>query len=151
MIEERKRVKSRTKRISQLMEVGEQYIQKLNGYAALVKDKALSRKIGRIENIVSMIFHEIDVNPNQAQSLGVFLNYYLPTTEKLLEAYVSMDEKQASIKSATQTRKEIEAAINTIISAFEGILEKLYEEQEMDITSDIAAIELSMKQEGLPT
>lgn len=151
MIEERKRVKSRTKRISQLMEVGEQYIQKLNGYAALVKDKALSRKIGRIENIVSMIFHEIDVNPNQAQSLGVFLNYYLPTTEKLLEAYVTMDEKQASVKSATQTRKEIEAAINTIISAFEGILEKLYEEQEMDITSDIAAIELSMKQEGLPT
>lgn len=150
MIEERKRVKSRTKRISQIMETGEQYVQKLNGYASLVKDKALSRKIGRMESIVSMIFHEIDVNPSQAQSLGVFLNYYLPTTEKLLEAYVTIDEKQTLVKSTTQTRKEIETAINTIVSAFEGILEKLYEEQKMDITSDIAAIELSMKQEGLP-
>ena len=80
-----------------------------------------------------------------------FLNYYLPTTEKLLDAYVSLDEKQASGKNANQTRKEIEEAISTIVIAFEGILEKLYEEHEMDIASDIAAIELSMKQEGLPT
>ena len=151
MIEERRRVKSRTKRISQIMETGEQYIEKIHGYGTLVKDKNVSKKITRMKNIVSMIFHEIDANPSQAQSLGVFLNYYLPTTEKLLDAYVSLDEKQASGKNANQTRKEIEEAISTIVVAFEGILEKLYEEHEMDIASDIAAIELSMKQEGLPT
>lgn len=151
MIEERRRVKSRTKRISKIMETGEQYIEKIHGYGTLVKDKNVSKKITRMKNIVSMIFHEIDVNPSQAQSLGVFLNYYLPTTEKLLDAYVSLDEKQASGKNANQTRKEIEEAISTIVIAFEGILEKLYEEHEMDIASDIAAIELSMKQEGLPT
>ena len=151
MIEERRRVKSRTKRISQIMETGEQDIEKIHGYGTLVKDKNVSKKIVRMKNIVSMIFHEIDANPSQAQSLGVFLNYYLPTTEKLLDAYVSLDEKQASGKNANQTRKEIEEAISTIVIAFEGILEKLYEEHEMDIASDIAAIELSMKQEGLPT
>lgn len=150
MIEERHRIKSRTKRISQIMETGEQYIAKIHGYGTLVKDKNISRKIGRMENVVSMIFHEIDANPNQAQSLGVFLNYYLPTTEKLLDAYVTIDEKKASGTAVTQTRKEIEETINTIVIAFEGILEKLYEEYEMDISSDIAAIELSMKQEGLP-
>lgn len=151
MIEERRRVKSRTKRISQIMETGEQYIEKIYGYGTLVKDKNVSKKITRMKNIVSMIFHEIDANPSQAQSLGVFLNYYLATTEKLLDAYVSLDEKQASGKNANQTRKEIEEAISTIVIAFEGILEKLYEEHEMDIASDIAAIELFMKQEGLPT
>lgn len=151
MIEERRRVKSRTKRISQIMETGEQYIEKIHGYGTLVKDKKVSKKITRMKNIVSMIFHEIDANPSQVQSLGVFLNYYLPTTEKLLDAYVSLDEKQVSGKNANQTRKEIEEAISTIVIAFEGILEMLYEEHEMDIASDIAAIELSMKQEGLPT
>lgn len=151
MIEERHRIKSRPERISQIMEIGEQYIEKIQGYSTLVKDKNVSKKITRMKNIVSMIFHEIDVNPSQAQSLGVFLNYYLPTTEKLLDAYVSLDEKQASGTNANQTRKEIEEAISTIVIAFEGILEKLYEEHEMDIASDIAAIELSMKQEGLPS
>lgn len=150
MIEERQRVTSRTKEISQIIETGEQYISKIHGYSMLVKDKNVSRKIGRMENIVSMIFHEIDVNPKQVQSLGIFLNYYLPTTEKLLDAYVTMDEKKTSGVTVTQTRKELEETINTIVIAFEGILEKLYEEYEMDIASDIAAMELSMKQEGLP-
>jgi hypothetical protein len=65
--------------------------------------------------------------------------------------YVGLDEKQATGKQSAQTKKEIEAAVSTIVAAFEGILEKLYEEYEMDITSDIAALELSMKQDGLPT
>lgn len=148
-LEERRRVKSRTKRISQIMETGNQCIEKIHGFGALIKDKTVSKKIVRMENVVSMIFHEIDANPNQAQSLGVFLNYYLPTTEKLLDAYVTIGEKQASDKNSAKAKEEIEDALNIIVTAFEGILEKLYEEQEMDIASDIAAMELSMKQEGL--
>jgi 5-bromo-4-chloroindolyl phosphate hydrolysis protein len=151
MLEDRHRERSRTRRIAQLMEQGEQYIQKIHGYGTLVKDKNVAKKIARMENLVSKIFHEVDVNPRQANSLGVFLNYYLPTTEKLLDAYVVLDEKQATGKQSAQTKKEIEEAVSTIVTAFEGILEKLYEEYEMDIASDIAALELSMKQDGLPT
>lgn len=148
-IEERRRVKSRTKRINQIMKAGEQYIKNLNDFKTLVKDKTVSRKIERLENVVSMIFHEIDVNPSQAQSLGVFLNYYLPTTEKLLDAYVSITEHKIVVSNLSTAKKEIEESLNTIIRSFEGILEKLYEEYEMDISSDIATMELVMKKEGL--
>ena len=149
-LEERHRVKSRTKHINQIMETGERYIKKLNGFKTLVKDKAVSRKIERLSNVVSMIFHEIDVNPNQVNSLGVFLNYYLPTTEKLLDTYVSITEKKITVPNLTIAKKEIEESLNTIIRSFECILEKLYEEYEMDISSDISAMELVMKKEGLP-
>ena len=149
-LEERHRVKSRTKRINQIMESGEQYIKKLNDFRILVKDKAVSRKIDRLSNVVSMIFHEIDVNPGQVNSLGVFLNYYLPTTEKLLDAYVSITEKKILVPNLATAKKEIEDSLNTIINSYEVILEKLYEESEMDITSDIAAMEMVMKKEGLP-
>lgn len=150
-IEERRRVKARTRKISQMIETGEQYIEKIHGYSTLVKDKRVSRKISKMKAVVSMIFHELDANPGQAPSLGVFLNYYLPTTEKLLDAYVTMDEKQVSGKKTSQMRKEIDEALNTILEAFENILEKMYEDQEMDIISDIEAMELSMKQECLTT
>lgn len=149
-LEERHRVKSRTKRISQIMEAGEQYIKKLNGSRTLVKDKAVSRKIDRLSNVVSMIFHEIDVNPEQVNSFGVFLNYYLPTTEKLLDTYISITEKEILVPNLETAKKEIEDSLNTIINSYEVILEKLYEESEMDISSDIAAMEIVMKKEGLP-
>lgn len=149
-LEERHRVKSRTELINQIMETGEQYIKKLNGFKTMVKDKNVSRKIERLSNVVSMIFHEIDVNPSQVNSLGVFLNYYLPTTEKLLDTYVSITEKKTATSNLTTAKKEIEESLNTIIRSFESILEKLYEEYEMDIASDISAMETVMKKEGLP-
>lgn len=149
-IEERRRVEARTDRINQIMETGEQYIKKLNDFSSLIKNKTVSRKIARLVNVVSMIFHEIDVNPSNVQSLGVFLNYYLPTTEKLLNSYVTITESKISVSKLSSAKKEIEAALNTIIASFEGVLEKLYEEYEMNITSDIDAMELVMKKEGLP-
>lgn len=144
-LEERHRTKSQTQHIDQIIEIGEQYIKKLNDFKTLVKDKTVSRKIERLCNVVSMLFHEIDVNPSQVNFLEVFLNYYLPTTEKLLDTYVSITEKKISAPNLATAKKEIEDSLNTIINSYEVILEKLYEEYEMDITSDITAIELVMK------
>ena len=103
------------------MDEGEQYIKKLSDYRTIVKDKTVSRKIGRLENVVSMIYLELDVNPKQVNSLGVFLNYYLPTTEKLLDRYVSIIEKKVEVPNLSKAKREIEEALNIIIKSFEGI------------------------------
>ena len=102
-----------------------------------------------MESVVSMIFHEVDVNPNNADKLGRFMNYYLPTTEKLLEAYIDIDEKKVKGKSLEKTKKDIEGAIDKIIDSFEGLLDKFYQEKELDISTDISAMEVLMKQDGL--
>ena len=101
-----------------------------------------------MESVVSMIFHEVDVNPEQADKLGLFLNYYLPTTEKLLEAYIDLDEKEIKGKSLQKAQKEIELSLDTINDSFEKLLDKFYQEKELDIASDITAMEVIIKQEG---
>ena len=102
-----------------------------------------------MENVVSMIFHEVDINPQHAEKLGMFMNYYLPTTEKLLEAYMEIDEKKIKRKSLERTKKDIEGAIDKLIESFEGLLDKFYQEKELDISTDISAMEILMKQDGL--
>lgn len=148
-IEDRNRMKERTDEIKQVIEKGNKYINKIHDSNVIIKDKAVTRQLDKMETIVSTIFHEVDVNPSQADSLGMFLNYYLPTTEKLLDAYITIGEKQITGKNLLKTQKEIENSLETIITAFENILEKMYEVHEMDIASDIAAMEIMMKQEGL--
>ena len=101
-----------------------------------------------MESVVSMIFHEVDVNPEQADKLGLFLNYYLPTTEKLLEAYIDLDEKEIKGNSLQKAQKEIELSLDTINDSFEKLLDKFYQEKELDIASDITAMEVIIKQEG---
>lgn len=148
-VEERLRMKERTKEMQAIMDQGQGYIDKIHESNDIIKDKIISQKLDRMENVVSMIFHEVDVNPQNADKLGMFMNYYLPTTEKLLEAYIEIDEKQIKGKSLEKTKKDIEEAIDKIIDSFEGLLDKFYHEKEMDIATDISAMEILMKQDGL--
>lgn len=148
-LEERHRIESRTDEISQIIEQGEQYIQKIRDSNNLIKDKAVSQELVEMESVVVSIYHEIDMHPSYAHTLGLFLYSYLPTTEKLLEAYIDIIEKGTDRKSINTSKKEIEAALHKINISFENILERIYEEQERDIVSTIEAMEIMFEQEGL--
>lgn len=148
-VEERLRMKERTKEIQAVLNQGQVYIDKIHESSDIIKDKIISQKLDRMESVVSMIFYEVDVNPQNADKLGMFMNYYLPTTEKLLESYIEIDEKQIKGKSLKKTKKDIEGAIDKIIDSFEGLLDKFYQEKELDIATDISAMEILMKQDGL--
>ena len=149
LVEERLRMKERTKEMQAILDQGQMYVDKIHDSNAIIKDKVISQKLDRMEKVVSMIFHEVDINPAQADKLGMFMNYYLPTTEKLLNAYIEIDEKQVKGKTLEKSKKDIESAIDKIIDSFEGLLDKFYQEQEMDLATDISAMEIIMKQEGL--
>ena len=148
-VEERLRMKERSKEMENILNKGQQYVDKIRGSNDIINDKIISQKLYRMEKVVSMILHEVDINPAKADQLGMFMNYYLPTTEKLLEAYIEIDEKQVKGDILERTKKDIESAIDKIIDSFEGILDKFYQEQAMDISSDISAMEIIMNQEGL--
>ncbi len=149
MSEERARMKERTKEIAQILDAGQTYVDKIKDSNTIIKDKVISEKLYRMENVVKMILQEVDINPAYADKLGMFMNYYLPTTEKLLEAYIELDEKKANTMSSRKAKKDIENSLDTINRSFEGILDQFYQEQEMDIISDISAMEIMMAQEGL--
>ena len=149
LIEERNRMKKRTPETEDLLQQGHEYVEKIRDSNDIIKDKEISKKLDRMERVVATIFHEVDVNPAQANKLGVFMNYYLPTTEKLLESYIDLDEKTIGKASTEKTKLEISRALDSINEAFEGLLGRFYQEQERDVTSEIYAMEVIMKQEGL--
>ena len=147
--EERMRMKERPEEIAKILNAGQSYVEKIKEYNDIIKDNSISEKLYRMEDIVKMIFHEVDINPANADKLGMFMNYYLPTTEKLLEAYIDLNEKTDKGLSAYKMKKDIDSTLDTINKSFEGILDQFYQEQEMDIISDISAMEVMMAQEGL--
>lgn len=148
VIEERSRISERSEEIEELLYQGKERIGKIHDYNEIIKDKDVSLKLDRMEKIVAAIFHEVDINPNQAKKLNTFMNYYLPTTEKLLESYIDINEKQVKGDGLQQVQKDIVRALDSINDAYENLLEKFYEEQELDISSDISVMETIMKQKG---
>ena len=146
---ERKRAKERTPEIEDVLRKGQEYIAQIHKSNDIIKDKGISDKLDRMEDIVTAIFHEVDLDPSQAKNLGMFIDYYLPTTGKLLETYIDMDEKTVKGKNIKKMQKEIAEALGSINNAFECLLEKFYDEKEMDIASEIKVMGAVMKQDGL--
>ena len=72
-----------------------------------------------------------------------------PFFEKLLTSYLDLDEKPIQGNSTENAKRQIRESVEKLNTAFEGILERFYQEKEMDISSDISAMEIIMQQEGL--
>lgn len=150
-IEERERMRGHNSDTQLILETGKSYIEKIHDSNDLIQDKAVSDKLDRMEKTVTMIFKEVDLHPEQSEKLGMFLNYYLPTTEKLLQNYISIDEKGVNSRTLSKMLRELSGSLDTINLAFERILETLYMEQESDLLSDIETMEAMLSSEGLLT
>lgn len=107
----------------------------------------MEEKIKELLQIVGKIFELLRENPNTAKDLSKAINYYLPTTVKLANSYIKISEKPTeSVKSSLL---EIENTMDTVNDAFLKILDNLYEEKIMDISSDMSVLKSMLRQEGL--
>ena len=77
------------------------------------------------------------------------MNYYLPTTLKLLDAYEEFDSQPVQGENIKTAKQQIEQTLDTINIAFENLLDKLFTDEVLDVSSDISALETMLKQEGL--
>ena len=112
-----------------------------------IADEALSAKIDRIEQVSGRIFKAIEDTPAKKNAAGTFLNYYLPTTLKLLENYASFEEAGVSGENLSQAKAKIEKTMDSIVAGFEHQLDELYRTDAMDVDSDIRVMETMLRRD----
>ncbi len=133
-----------------ILEEGKEYINFVRGINDKIPDtEELSNKLYRLEEIMNRIFAQVKKDPSSADELHKLMNYYLPTTKKLLNAYVELDKEPEVGDNITKTKLEIDAAIDTINMAFENLLDSLFQDMAWDISSDISVMKTMMAQDGL--
>ena len=88
-------------------------------------------------------------NPEKGTKIRKFMNYYLPTTLKLLDSYVEVASQSVRGKNITATMIRIESIMDTIAIAFEKQLDNLFGADALDISADIMVLEDMLQREGL--
>lgn len=106
-----------------------------------IADEELSRKIDRLEQISGMIFKEVEEHPEKRSRIRTFFDYYLPTTQKLLDAYADFEETGVEGEHLRQAKERIEQTMDAIVEGFEHQLDQLYSSDAMDVVSDIKVME----------
>ena len=114
-----------------------------------IEDAVISTQIDHLENITGKIIDAVVDKPSKLPQLRKFLNYYLPTTLKLLNAYDRMDAAGVSGSNIDGTKGKIEDIMGTICKAFDKQLDALYGEEALAISTDITVLENMLAQEGL--
>ena len=112
-----------------------------------IADETLSLKIDRIERVSGRIFKAIEDDPGKKDAAGTFLNYYLPTTLKLLENYADFEEAGVSGENLSQAKSRIAATMDNIVAGFEHQLDELYRTDAMDVDSDIRVMETMLRRD----
>ena len=110
-----------------------------------IADPVLSAKIDRIEEITARIFQVVETDPKKRTRIDTFLNYYLPTTQKLLDSYAQFEQAGVEGENLRQAKQRIEATMDTIVKGFEHQLDELYKSDALDVDSDIRVLETMLR------
>lgn len=136
-------------KVRQVVAEGEEFIQKIHVSNDAIPGEEISRKIERMEHIVRKIFQRVEQKPELVSDMKKMMEYYLPTTVKLLDAYEELDAQPVQGTNIINSKKEIEKTMDTLNFAFEKMLDDFYQDTAWDISSDISVLETMLAQEGL--
>ena len=114
-----------------------------------IEDPKISAQIDHMEAVTAKIIAHVVEHPRKLPQIRKFLNYYLPTTLKLLHAYDRMDAAGISGANIDGTMGKIETMMDTVATAFDRQLDALFGDEALDISTDITVMENMLAREGL--
>lgn len=135
--------------IDALLKERERAVSEMRRLNDSIQDETISAQIDHLEEITGKIIDHVAAQPKKLPQIRRFLNYYLPTTLKILNAYDRMDAAGISGSNIDTTKQKVEAMLTTIVQAFDRQLDALFGEEALDISTDITVMENLLAQEGL--
>ena len=135
--------------LAAMVQEGQEYIRRLRDMNDNIEGEVISAKLFRLENLLKEIFDRVKEHPEQMPQMQKFMNYYLPTTLKLVEAYEDFDSVSAPGEDILEAKSEIEKTLDTINQAFAELLNRLFRDSAFDATTDAQVLQTMLAKEGL--
>ena len=147
--EEKKPAATGNPEVDALLKERERAVSEMKRLNDAILDPTISAQIDKMEDLTKKIIDHVARNPAKLPQIRRFMNYYLPTTLKLLNAYDRMDAAGVSGTNIDGTKGRIESMLDTICAAFEKQLDALFGDEALDISTDITVMEQMLAREGL--
>jgi hypothetical protein len=135
--------------VDQMILSGRQQLQELHQLGAALENRQLGAQVARLEGLTKKIFAALEEDTSRLSATRKFLNYYLPTTVRLVGRYGTLEQQKVQGENITKTMEKIQTMLQTVEVAFQRQLDHLYQAEAMDISADIAVMQQMMAAEGL--
>ena len=135
--------------LDQMLKNGKLAIAEMKRLDLAIEDEKISADIVRLEQVCAKIFEEVKSDPKKLPQIRKLMDYYLPTTLKLLNAYDRASDAGISGENVDATITKVEGMMKTIVTAFEKQLDSLYGSEALDISTDIKMLQTTLASKGL--
>lgn len=132
-----------------IIRVGRSYIEQIKQIRNDLYKEEIAIKLDKLGNIANQILNQVEKNPKKIQEVNKFINHYLPITIKLINSYKDINNQLIQGENIENAKIEIEKSIDLINTAFENLLDDLFEDVVLDVSTDISVLKTLFKQEGL--
>lgn len=132
-----------------ILDEGHAFIRHIHEKNDEIPGKEMSEKLDRLEQIVTRIFDQVEKNPKSAPDLHKLMSYYLPTTQKLIDTYATLDAQHVQGSNIDSAKKEIENSLDVINDAYEKLFDSFFQSTAWDVGSDVTVMKSMLQQDGL--
>ena len=135
--------------IDPIVEEGNKALSEMGRLYMSIQDTEVRSKINEIMRITDKIVQDAIQDPSDIPQIKKFMNYYLPTTIKLLNAYDRMSSLGVEGENIDKSMKNINEMLDAAILAYKKRLDSLFANQALDIETDIDVMNQMLAREGL--
>ena len=127
---------------------GQEMLKTIREENIVITDDTLSMQMDTLVDKCTQILRTVSSEPSKAPHVRKFMNYYLPTTLKVLANYRTMQERGVSYEDMTQARDSAVRCMNMVLTACQKQIDALHRENMLDISTDIDVMEQMLKRDG---
>ena len=127
---------------------GQDMIETIRRENIAIPDPTLSSQMESVCDKCEQIFRTVAEAPSKAPQVRKFMNYYLPTTLKMLANYRTMQDRGVSYQELMAARDSTARGMNMILTACQKQIDALHKENMLDISTDIDVLEQMLKRDG---
>ena len=113
----------------------------------LMQDAQAREELAAMHKTTTAICDWLEAHPESQPKTRRFVEYYIPTTLKLLHTYNDVQGQQG--ENAETIRRDIAGILHTLNQAYENLYNNLLSDVAMDISSEIAALQGMLANDGL--
>ena len=132
----------------QVITTGQDMLATIRKENAAIPDQELTEQMNNLSIKCEQIFRTVSESPSKAPQVRKFMNYYLPTTLKMLANYRTMQQRGVSYGEMKEARDTTVHGMNLILTACQKQIDNLHRENMLDISTDIDVLEQMLKRDG---
>lgn len=133
---------------AQIEKDGQAYMERLRELNIQIPGEVISNKLYKLDYLLKRIFQTLREHPEKSDQMRRFMEYYLPTTVKLVESYAEFDSAGVEGENIRTAKEEIEKTMDTINEAFEKLLDDLYQNAAFEASADARVLKTVLAQDG---